>query len=97
MFNKDSEGFKIGVNERTPGYRGGNSALHLAVLSNGPIEAKKEIVTLFDTNKASDIKNSRKFETLVTLKIPTQFSVDKCKQQVNKMRNLACRKIKFGK
>ena len=49
MFNKDSEGFKIGVNERTPGYRGGNSALHLAVLSNGPIEAKKEIVTLFLT------------------------------------------------
>ena len=61
-----------------------------------------------ENNKVFDTKNSRriaenarfwnhKFEPLVTLKIPTQFSIDKCKQKVNKMRNVACRKIKFGK
>ena len=45
MFNKASEGIMIGVNEKTTFAI--NSALHLAVLSNGPIEAKKKIITLF--------------------------------------------------
>ena len=45
MFNKASEGtIKIGVNNVGTN---GNSALHFAVLSNGPIEAKKKIIALF--------------------------------------------------
>ena len=44
IFNKASEGMNIGVNKTE---RYGDSALHFAVLSNGPIEAKKKIITLF--------------------------------------------------
>ena len=46
FFKKASEGVKIGVND-TEDYQEGNSALHFAVLSNGPIKAKKEVVFLF--------------------------------------------------
>ena len=47
IFNKASEGIKIGVNEIIVWDSGWISALHFAVLSNGPIEAKKKIITLF--------------------------------------------------
>ena len=47
IFNKASEGIKIGVNKKSFRESDYNSALHFAALSNGPIEAKKEIIFLF--------------------------------------------------
>ena len=47
LFNRASEGDKIRVNDKSSMANDHNTALHFATLSNGPIEAKKKIISLF--------------------------------------------------